>query len=83
MNVYIYTYIYPELRATRDRMLIKASPLCSLANARFVNYALPLLSHAPSMLPYVLLVLSRAPSTLARAPLQPLPSFVLVDFLQV
>lgn len=69
-----YIYIYPELRATRDRLLIKASPLCSPANIRFVD----MLSIC-SLMP----VLSRAPSTLARASLQPLPSFVLVDFLQV
>ena len=55
----IYTtlciYIYPELRTTRDRLLIKALSLCSPANVRFVDMLslcspvlLPLLSRAPS-----------------------------------
>lgn len=58
----IYIYILRELRATRDRLLTKTSPLCSPANARFVN----MLSHAPSMLPRCCLMFSQCSPVLPR-----------------
>ena len=36
-SVCVYIYRFSEPRATRDRMLTQASPLCSRANARFVH----------------------------------------------